>query len=57
MRSELKNLGTKDPAAAKIVRQGARLSQERSALEQRLELLRGDASQAIGVEFDDAQWS
>lgn len=39
-RDDLKNVTTRNPAVAEIVMRGARLSRERSNLEQRLELLR-----------------
>ena len=44
-RADLKNLRTRDPAAAEIVMRGARLSRERSDLERRLEQLRVHSTQ------------
>lgn len=46
-RADLKNLRSHDPAMAEVVLRGARLSRERSSLEQRLELLRGDSAAAV----------
>jgi uncharacterized protein YeeX (DUF496 family) len=40
VRHGLKDLGSKDPAAAEFVIRGAELSRERSSLERRLELMR-----------------
>ena len=47
-RAELKNLRSHDPAMAEVVLRGARLSRERSSLEHRLELLRGNSTPAVG---------
>jgi len=48
-RTDLKNLRSHDPALAEVVLRGARLSQERSSLEHRLELLRGNSAPAARV--------
>jgi len=42
-RADLKNLRTHDPLTSEVVMRGAKLSQERSRLERRLELLRQDS--------------
>jgi len=48
-RADLKNLRSHDPAMAEVVLRGARLSRERSSLEQRLELLRGNSAGVVSV--------
>jgi hypothetical protein len=45
VRAELKNLRKNDPETSEVVLRGARLSQERSGLERRLEVLQVDSRQ------------
>lgn len=55
VRSDLRNLRTSDAASAGVVVRGARLAQEKSSLELRLEMLRLDPTQLSPHELTSLQ--